>query len=293
MMYAIDTVVKITNSWNQQPLWHNNRLYWVDRCSKNLFFLDEEQQKISQIKLSKTAVCLTPCQKNSNLFIITLVDGIALFNLENKTIDYLAKPEPFLTQNHFTGSAVDNDNHLWTFSANREPSRSSGYIYKMDASQSMERFRNGSIFGSSSPVISSDNTLYQVSQHDRYIYKTPILNNRLGNREAFCRISKTEGKPHGICLDSHNHLWVCHLGVGLISRFNPEGERVEKIKFNANLITHCAFGGKQLDTLYVTTASQGLTGDTLRRQPMAGCLLKIHFKNIKGVESRVFLPAEM
>ena len=39
--------------------------------------------------------------------------------------------------------------------------------------------------------------------------------------------------------------------------------------------TSCAFGGSNLDTLVITTASQRLSPEALQRQPLAGALLAI------------------
>ena len=47
------------------------------------------------------------------------------------------------------------------------------------------------------------------------------------------------------------------------------------IKVPTHRPTCCAFGGPNLDILYITTASQQMTAEELAKQPFAGSLLVI------------------
>ena len=44
----------------------------------------------------------------------------------------------------------------------------------------------------------------------------------------------------------------------------------------------CAFGGANLDTLFITTPSEGLTADELAEQPLAGRLFAVDV-GVKGL----------
>lgn len=293
MKYLIENLAKITNSWNQQPLWHRKqkKLYWADRHSKTVFSYCLQSKEIVQHKFNKTIVSLTACEIDGYDFIVTVTDGIALLNLAKAELNYLSKPEPFSPNNHFTGGCADIHGNFWAFTSNKDPIRSSGSIYKLAPDNSMTRFDQGPIFGSSSPVISADGRyLYQVSHQDRYIYRSEINEDQLGDRKSIFRISKTEGRPSGLTLDNQGYYWVCHLGGGLISRYNHKGERVDRIKIQSSLVAHCTFGGENLDQLFITTASLGLSDEASRKQTMAGSLLKISLDDIKGLNNQVYVP---
>jgi len=51
--------------------------------------------------------------------------------------------------------------------------------------------------------------------------------------------------------------------------------------------TACAFGGRNLDELYVTTARLALTADQLAAQPMAGDLFRLRL-DFKGQQEPLF-----
>ncbi len=63
------------------------------------------------------------------------------------------------------------------------------------------------------------------------------------------------GSPDGSAMDSDGFLWNCRFGGGCIVRVSPEGAVSEIIDMPVTNITTCTFGGADLKTLYVTTAS--------------------------------------
>ena len=73
-------------------------------------------------------------------------------------------------------------------------------------------------------------------------------------------------------VDSEGYLWIAFWGGWCLRRYSPDGEWVETIKMPVQRPTSCAFGGRDLDRLYVTSASIGLDDDALKMQPNAGGL---------------------
>jgi len=61
-------------------------------------------------------------------------------------------------------------------------------------------------------------------------------------------------------------------------RYTPDGEIDQVIKLPVSRPTSCAFGGENLQTLYITSARDGLSDAALDRQPMAGSLFAMEVK---------------
>jgi sugar lactone lactonase YvrE len=55
-------------------------------------------------------------------------------------------------------------------------------------------------------------------------------------------------------------------------RYTPDAVVDRTIDLPVRLVTSCAFGGAELDDLYITTASWGLDAATLPDQPHAGAV---------------------
>jgi len=83
--------------------------------------------------------------------------------------------------------------------------------------------------------------------------------------------------PDGSVCDSEGFLWNAQYGASRIARYSPEGWLDRIVSFAASQVTCPAFGGKSFDTIYVTSASQGLSDDDLKVQPLAGKVF--HFES--------------
>jgi sugar lactone lactonase YvrE len=90
------------------------------------------------------------------------------------------------------------------------------------------------------------NTIW-VYDYDRR--KTSIGNERVFF-DAFPR-----GNPDGSATDAEGFLWNCRFGGNCIVRIAPSGTIDRVVEMPARNVTTCAFGGDDLRTLYITTAT--------------------------------------
>jgi xylono-1,5-lactonase len=75
------------------------------------------------------------------------------------------------------------------------------------------------------------------------------------NRRTFARIDSTAGVLDGSTVDAAGYLWTTHWGGWRITRYAPDGRIDREIPMPVKSVTSCAFGGANMDTLFVTTAS--------------------------------------
>ncbi|HEY5255868.1 MAG TPA: SMP-30/gluconolactonase/LRE family protein [Acidobacteriaceae bacterium] len=76
--------------------------------------------------------------------------------------------------------------------------------------------------------------------------------------EGFAR-----GVPDGSTVDADGYLWNCRFYGGCIVRVAPDGTIDTVIQMPVQNVTTCTFGGENLTTLYVTTASAESRGEDL------------------------------
>ncbi|MDP6164091.1 MAG: SMP-30/gluconolactonase/LRE family protein, partial [Candidatus Thioglobus sp.] len=83
--------------------------------------------------------------------------------------------------------------------------------------------------------------------------------------------------PDGSVCDSEGFLWNAQYGASRLARYSPEGflDRVEN--FPASQVTCPAFGGESYNTIFVTSACQGLNDEDLIVEPLAGKVF--HFES--------------
>ena len=77
----------------------------------------------------------------------------------------------------------------------------------------------------------------------------------LSNRTALIDYTGEEGSFDGLTVDAEGHIWVAHWGGFQVSRWDPKtGRKLQSVPIPAPFVTSCCFGGKDLSTLYVTSA---------------------------------------
>ena len=89
-------------------------------------------------------------------------------------------------------------------------------------------------------------------------------------------------------IDANGNLWVALCHGGCVTCFDPNtGEQLRKVDLPCVETTACAFGGPNLDELYITRARKNLSDADLEKQPLAGGLFKVKVA-VRGVESAAF-----
>jgi sugar lactone lactonase YvrE len=107
---------------------------------------------------------------------------------------------------------------------------------------------------------------------------------RLGERRCHARVDRAAGMPDGLALDSEGGAWVALWGGGAVHRYGPDGRLDAVIELPADQVTACAFGGPDLDELFITTSRMDRDPDA---QPAAGALLRLR-PGVSGLPCAVF-----
>ncbi|MEO5732554.1 MAG: SMP-30/gluconolactonase/LRE family protein [Rubrivivax sp.] len=76
---------------------------------------------------------------------------------------------------------------------------------------------------------------------------------RLGSARLFVDMKLHPGRPDGAAVDEDGCYWICANDAGLLHRFTPAGRLDQSITVPVSKPSMCAFGGAQLDELYVTS----------------------------------------
>lgn len=147
-----------------------------------------------------------------------------------------------------------------------------GGLYRFDAGEIRQML--GDIVVPNGPAISPNDTLlYHVDSPRRTIWRFRIsADGTLVDGHVHIRIAEENGYPDGIVLDSEGCLWVCLWHGWGLRRYDPSGRLIQHIALPCSRVTKLAFGGADLTSAYVTTASKGLSETELAEQSDAGSL---------------------
>jgi len=91
----------------------------------------------------------------------------------------------------------------------------------------------------------------------------------MNSRRPLVHIAPEIGRPDGLTVDADGGVWVALNRGGAVHRYTPDGVLDAVVEVAARSVTACAFGGPELDRLFITTSREDLEpGD----DPLAGSL---------------------
>jgi sugar lactone lactonase YvrE len=84
-------------------------------------------------------------------------------------------------------------------------------------------------------------------------------------------------------VDSEGNYWSAMYEGGRIVKLSPTGELLQEVELPVRCPTSLAFGGPDLRTLYVTSASKGRPKEELAQYPHSGKVLSFAV-DVPGIE---------
>jgi sugar lactone lactonase YvrE len=91
-----------------------------------------------------------------------------------------------------------------------------------------------------------------------------------------------DGGPDGSAVDEEGFIWNAQWALSRVVRYAPDGRIDRIVSFPVAQPSSCAFGGPDLDVLYVTSAREGLAADHLAAHPLSGGLFALR-PGVKGL----------
>jgi sugar lactone lactonase YvrE len=153
-----------------------------------------------------------------------------------------------------------------------------GQYYKLTADMEIERIGLPEVLITNTMEFSPDGkTFYTCDSAEQMIlaFDHDPETGALSNRRVFASTLEAGCYPDGSAVDVEGYLWSAQWAGSRLVRYAPDGAIDEVIKLPISRPTSCAFGGPGLQTLYITSAREGLSDAALDRQPMAGSLFAI------------------
>lgn len=292
-----ELILDAQNATGESPVWsaQEQALYWVDIPAGRLHRWSASDDKTQSWKAAQMLACIARYGSGSDDWIAGMEDG--LFRLATQA-DGTLSSTPLISVEHaqpgmrFNDGRCDRQGRFWagTMLLDMAAGAPVGAMYRYDAGQSAPLIAQLSDFiVPNGLAFSPDGTVMYLSDSHPSVQKIwafdyDIDSGTPHNRRLFVDMNNFLGRPDGAAVDADGCYWICGNDAGLIHRFTPDGTLDQSLVVPVKKPTMCAFGGPNLDTLYVTSIRPG--GD-ISDQPLAGGVFALQ-PGVQGLPEPTF-----
>jgi len=241
----------------------NNNLYWLDINNISKLFklnLSSNKNEIFQLPEIVTASSV----KSDDELILASNNGLNLFTISNKKYERIIDIEDQLISTRSNDGGSDAHGRFWlgTMQNNFDKDgndipikKNVGKLYKVEVNKKVTVVEEG-LGIPNTFVWSPNNTKFYFTDTlngEILNYNFNLEEGELSNKNTFSSFDR--GFPDGSTIDTDGCLWNCRWGGSCVVRFTPDGKVDQIIEMPVQNITNCVFGGKDMKTLFITTAS--------------------------------------
>jgi len=287
MPHHIELVLDAKAELGEGAIWDDARalLYWVDIVGCSAHVYDPASNSDRAIDIGELVGTVVP--RASGGLMLALEHGFAHLELPSGKLDRICDPERGVSTNRFNDGKCDPAGRFWAGTMGKA---GSGRLYCLFPDLTAKVMLEG--------VTTSNGIAWDLDAKTMYYIDTPtqkvdafdydLDTGAISNRRTVVTVPGDMGHPDGMTVDAEGKLWVAHWDGWHVHRWDPKGgELMESIPVPAARATSCAFGGPDLDELYITTARAGIDDSALGEQPHAGGLFRAR-PGVRGVEAFAF-----
>ncbi|MEX6691174.1 SMP-30/gluconolactonase/LRE family protein [Danxiaibacter flavus] len=271
------------------PIWNyrENKLYWVDIDGRKLHIYDPETKEDRALETTEKIGTVVPMENGDVL--VALQSGIHQMNTTTGELVFMTNPLPD-PEIRFNDGKCDPSGRFWVGSMHLKQIKGKASLYRMDADDVVHQMLDNVTISNGIAWSADKKTMYYVDtptkKVDAFDYDDAAGN--ISNRRTVIHVPEGSGSPDGMTIDEEGMLWTALWGDFSVARWNPlTGELLGKVTVPVPQVSACAFGGKDLSTLYITTARENMSKEDLEKYPLSGSLFAVDLK-VKGVKANFY-----
>lgn len=269
-------IFEARNVCGEGPVWdaEEGALYWVDIPENMVHRLDPSTGQARRWRVPAEIGALA--LRRHGGIIAALRTGFALIDLDTDAVQTVADPEADEPATRFNDGKCDRRGRFWCGSLHDVPDpkrrRPVAALYRVDPDLTCHRVLEGIKTSNGIAWSPDDRTMYftDTPTFEISAFDYDLDSGTIANRRVFARVPPGEGRPDGVTIDSEGCLWSAHFDGWRVTRYAPDGSIDRVVRLPVQNVTSCAFGGPDLDVLYITSATEDLSPEALTQQPLAG-----------------------
>ena len=268
-MNGIRCVAETRNLVGESPIWDAGpqQLFWTDINGMSVYRLELRSGRVEQWKFASPVSTLALTSKSGWLLVAAGLQ-LLLWKVETDERVLFLQMEDAERGNRLNEGAADPDGNFWvgTMCNNvaadgsgidvdwDDPRSRSGSLYRVAPDGTIFRQASGLAIPNTMIWSPDGATMYTGDSIDNVLYAYDYEHGSAANSRVFTH-GFDRGVPDGSAMDEDGFVWNCRYFGNCVVRFDPAGTVDQVVEMPVKNITSCAFGGEDLRTLFITTAS--------------------------------------
>jgi sugar lactone lactonase YvrE len=273
---------------SEGPRWHEERqeLLWVDilgrRLHRGTLAADGSLERVVTFTIDRHVGAVAPVVGGG--YVVAAGQGF-LFIDEQGSVRDLAQPAADRTDVRMNDGACDAQGRFWAGTMAHDESPGAGALYRLELDGSSTTVLTGLTISNGIGWSPDGATMFLSDSGTARVdaFRFDPASGAISERRTVIRVDQAGVVPDGLTVDEEGGIWVALWGGAAVCRYAPDGSLLSSIPLPVERPTSCAFGGPERDTLFVTTAAEGLDDAARDRQPHAGRVLSIEGLGVRGL----------
>lgn len=240
-------------------------------------------------------------------FIASVRDGLAFVDPHAKTFEVFADPRPDPAVARLNDGVVDQMGRYWTGSCDstqfddstqsedKEASardfdkRSTGEFYRVDPDGTIATMERN-VVTANGPAFSPDGkTVYFNDSLPRVTWAYDLAEDgSISNKRDWLKYGEDDGFPDGMAVDVEGGIWIAFYESWVLRRYSPDAKVLDERRLPVRQGLRPAFGGANMDRLFLMSGALALSKEAQAQQPLAGSLFEILDPGVRGMPNVAF-----
>lgn len=272
------------------PFWHPliERLFWFDILNQTMLSAGTDGHIVDRITFKDTVSAGAVIDEHS--IAVTQSGSLLRYDFRTDETTEIVGIEADIPTNRTNDSRVDRSGGFWIGTMGRKAEPGVGSVHQYRAGKTTKIIEGIRI--PNSICFSPDGRTAYFTDSGKMIIRCaldPETGLPVGPWEDFFTMDGLGGAD-GSVVDSEGFVWNSRWGAGAVIRISPDGKLDKVVEVpGISQVTCPAFGGKDLKTLYITTAREHMTPEQVEREPHAGSVFAFPL-DVAGVAEPFLKP---
>ena len=272
---------------SEGPRWDAEReeLLWVDIVASRLhrarLDADGLLAERSPLEFNRFVGAAAPAAGGG--YVLAAGTGFLFADGSGEVVE-LAQPEAGHDHVRMNDGACDPQGRFWAGTMAYDESPGAGVLYRLELDGTCTPVLTGLTISNGIAWSPDGAVMYLSDSGTRTIdaFDFDPAGGEIGGRRTIASVTEPGVAPDGLTVDAAGDIWVAIWGGGAVRRYGPQGALLDTIAVGVDRPTSCAFGGPDLQTLFITTARHGLDELAVARQPNAGRVFRVDGLGARG-----------